>query len=493
MGWLSVPGREPTPRSPIAWRRWARPYGLARAGVRFDDKASAGFFQAGGKLLFAGIIGFRIDQQRLGWNSGFSIGLESGFHLSSCIMHHARVEAGGATKCSGKPHYSMARDPWTLIPFADTPPAPGTFAKTQTPALCLSGRRRANFTMPLLGLAGRGVLAVPMTSRTRFLITAALVCHLLFAHALVTSQLLSASSGAASETSPNIPPALEYENVTIRAVTQENKGAVSKLHGKVEIHYGTYTLHADEATYNSDTSEAVADGHVVLDGEVNDEHVRASHATYNTRTEVGRFLEVHGTIGMHMRGTRLMLTSSNPFAFSGKMVEKTGPNHYVVYDGTITTCELPRPKWEFKAHEVIVDTGGNAQIYRSSFRLLGIPIFYFPYATHPIERVRQSGFSMPDFGTSSTRGKIVGESMYWAINRSLDVEVGAQYFSARGWSPHGEFRARPSDDSFVDLNYTAVFDRGYGPQRMNQGGEEARLDAQGSFSTIFAGSRTSIT
>jgi LPS-assembly protein len=326
-----------------------------------------------------------------------------------------------------------------------------------------------------------------MTSRTRFLITAALVCHLLFAHALVTSQLLSASSGAAPENVPHLSPAPEYENVTIRAVSQENKGPVSKLHGKVEIHYGTYTLHADEATYNSDTSEAVADGHVVLDGEVQDEHVRARHATYNTRTEVGRFLEVHATIGMHMRGTRLMLTSSNPFAFSGKMVEKTGPNHYVVYDGTITTCELPHPKWEFKAHEVIVDTGGNAQIYRSSFRLLGIPIFYFPYATHPIEKVRQSGFSMPDFGTSSTRGKILGESMYWAINRSMDVEVGAQYFSARGWSPHGEFRARPSDDSFVDLNYTAVFDRGYGPQRMNQGGEEARLDAQGMFFHNFRG------
>lgn len=57
--------------------------GVARAWVRLDDKASACFFQAGGKLLLAGIIGFRIDQRRLGWNSGFSIGLESGFHLSS--------------------------------------------------------------------------------------------------------------------------------------------------------------------------------------------------------------------------------------------------------------------------------------------------------------------------------------------------------------------------------------------------------------------------
>jgi hypothetical protein len=67
----------------LAERDRFHPGGMARASVRLDDKVSACFFQAGGKLLLAGIIGFRIDQQRLGWNSGFRIGLESGFHLSS--------------------------------------------------------------------------------------------------------------------------------------------------------------------------------------------------------------------------------------------------------------------------------------------------------------------------------------------------------------------------------------------------------------------------
>ena len=327
-----------------------------------------------------------------------------------------------------------------------------------------------------------------MTSRTRFLITAALVCHLLFAHALVTSQLLSpATSSGGPPTLPNVPAAVQYEDITVSAVSQEKDGPIVKLHDHVEIHYSTYVLHADEATYNSDTSDATVDGHVLLDGGPYDEHVQASHAAYNIRTETGSFEQVHGTIGVRTQGMRLTLTSSNPVTFTGQKVEKTGPGHYVVYDGTITTCQLPHPKWEFNAHRMIVDAGSNAQIYHADFRLLGIPIFYFPYATHPVEKVRQSGFAIPNLGTSSTRGKIVGESMYWAIDRSMDAEIGAQYFSARGWSPHGEFRARPSDNSFVDLNYTAVFDRGYGPSRMNQGGEEARLDAQGMFFHNFRG------
>jgi LPS-assembly protein len=40
-------------------------------------------------------------------------------------------------------------------------------------------------------------------------------------------------------------------------------------------------LRADEATYNSDTKEATATGHFALDGGPNDEHIRATHGTYN--------------------------------------------------------------------------------------------------------------------------------------------------------------------------------------------------------------------
>ncbi len=336
--------------------------------------------------------------------------------------------------------------------------------------------------------ASSGLRAFPMIPRTRFLITAALVCHLLFAHPLVTSQLLSAANpSGASQSPPNIPTALRSEDVTISALTQEKQGAVINLHGKVEIHDGTYVLHADDATYNMETRQVTADGHIVLDGTLNDEHIEASHAEYNFRTDTGRFEQVHGTIGIRAGVNRAILTSSNPFILRGKLVEKTSPDHYVVYDGKVTTCQLPHPKWEFQARKVTVEVGGNAQIYFSDFRLMGIPVFYFPYATHPVEKERQSGFGIPNLGTSSTKGKILGESVYWAIDRSMDLEVGAQYYSLRGWAPRAEFRARPTEDSFIDLNYSAVFDRGFGPQNMNQGGQEIRLQAEGMFPHNFRG------
>jgi LPS-assembly protein len=165
------------------------------------------------------------------------------------------------------------------------------------------------------------------------------------------------------------------------------------------------------------------------------------------------------------------------------VVEKTGPDHYKVYDGTVTTCELPQPKWKFNAHKVVVDVGGTARIYRSTFGIKGIPVLYLPFATLPAERLpRQSGFLIPNIGTSSIKGNILGESFFWAINRSMDAHIGAEYFSKRGWAPQGEFRARPSDTSFVDLTYFSVLDRGYGNPHVNQGGEDVKLTAEGAFS-----------
>jgi LPS-assembly protein len=335
-----------------------------------------------------------------------------------------------------------------------------------------------------IDVLNRAVRAFPMTSRIRFLITAAFVCHLLLAPSLVTSQFLSFAGPSDPAASGNIS-SLQYQDVTWSATSQELDGPMVKLHGNAELHYGTYILYGDEISYNRDTGDSTADGHVVLDGGPDDEHIKASRGAYNIRSESGRFEIVTGTTGMRLKSARLILTSPNPFAFTGKVVVKTGPGHFLVYDGTITTCELPRPKWQFYAHEVDVQVGGNAKIYNSTFRLEGIPILFFPFATHPIQkRPRQSGFLIPNAGRSSIKGYIVGESVFWAINPSMDALLGAEYFSKRGWAPQGEFRAQPSDTSFVDLNFFSVLDRLQGADY--QGGADVRLTAEGNFHNFRA-------
>jgi LPS-assembly protein len=334
-----------------------------------------------------------------------------------------------------------------------------------------------------------------MITRSRIFITAALVCHLLLASGIVTSQTLPPagtatgavreSSSAATPALPNGPANQTEEEVTIRAVQQEKDGSVYHLRGSAEIYYRTYILRGDQITYNADTGDSDLEGHVVLDGGPYDEHVEASHGSYNVQTQVGTFYSVIGTVGFKLRNSRYVLTSPNPFAFTGKIVEKHGPEHYLVRQGTVTTCELPHPKWQFNASRIWVDVDGTAKIYHSDFRLLGIPVFYFPFVTHPVQKEqRQTGILIPSFGNSSTKGLIAGDSIYWVLNRSTDATMGAEYFSKRGWFERGEFRARPSETSYLYFNYQGMVDRGIGSPPQNQGGEDAHFLAERPFGTF---------
>ena len=266
-----------------------------------------------------------------------------------------------------------------------------------------------------------------MIVRNRIFITAAVVCHLLLAPRLVTSQTpLPETAQSAGISGARSSPT--EEEIEIQANQQEYAKPAWKLRGQAQIRYRSYILYADEMTYNSETGDAELEGHVVLDGGPYDEHVEASHGNYNVKTQVGKFYDVIGTAGFRIRRNKYVLTSSNPFAFSGKIVEKNGPTHYLVRQGTVTTCELPKPKWEFSAGRLTVDVDGSAKIYNSTFKIEGVPVFYFPYATHPVQKQeRHSGLLIPSIGNSSRKGKIAGESVYWAINRSMDATLGAEY------------------------------------------------------------------
>ena len=326
--------------------------------------------------------------------------------------------------------------------------------------------------------------ALPMATRTRFLIMLAVLCHLILSCRLVTSQLLPPSKDPKPVNSSTRAP----QSATISAFHQEKDGALYKLSGNVQIDYGTYVIHGDEVTYDSDSGDIKAQGHLVLEGGPNNEHIEATRGTYNVQHETGRFEEVKGSIGVQLRGRHILPSTSNAFFFTGRVVEKTAPDHYKVTDGTVTTCELPHPKWKFYARKVVVDVGGNASIYSTDFRVMGIPVLYLPYATHPAQKLpRQSGFLIPNIGRSSVRGYTFGESVFWAINRSMDLHAGAEYFSKRGWAPDAEFRARPTENSFIDLTYFSVFDRGVNQvvngvsRNVNQGGTEAHLTSVDTF------------
>ena len=330
-----------------------------------------------------------------------------------------------------------------------------------------------------------------MTSRIRLIITLAVISHLILLTPLVTSQLPEPQKGAAGvaagpanqEKAPfsnrlTTSTAIPSDEVVIKAREQEKTGDVYQLRGDVEITYRRDTVRAETVTYNSASGELEAEGAVSFDGEARDEHLTATRAQYNVNSESGTFYDVVGIVGARYRGRSAVLTTSNPFTLTGRKVEKQGAR-YIIYHGSVTSCVLPHPKWVFDANKIDVVVGGEAKIYQSDFRLFGLPMFFFPFATHSVENLgRQSGFLLPLFGESNTKGLVLGEGFYWAINRSADATIGAEYYSKRGWSQNGEFRVRPSDNSSLDLHYFGVLDRGDPATGQNETGEDVRLNGE---------------
>jgi LPS-assembly protein len=271
--------------------------------------------------------------------------------------------------------------------------------------------------------------------------------------------------------------------VEIESATQSEHDKIFVLDGAVVITYRDRVVEADHVEYDANTGEVTATGHLEMSGGPNHEDIKASHGNFNLKTETGKFYDVTGAVGMAPAKpgkARKIYINGAPFLFTGRMVVKTGPQSYDIYDGSVTSCQLPDPDWLLTAaHFSVAD--GTARGYKSTFHLLNLPLVYLPYVTHPTDpETRQSGFMIPSPGYSSSRGFTLEEQVYLVLNRSMDLLVGASYYSSIGFAQDATFRYRGPGLDFVKFHYTGLLDRR--PAAENQGGEDALISLRHDFS-----------
>jgi LPS-assembly protein len=264
----------------------------------------------------------------------------------------------------------------------------------------------------------------------------------------------------------------------LEAKTQSRKGDVSTADGDVDIHYQDTRLRADHIEYNGKTYEAIATGHVLLD--YGNEHIEASEAHYNVSTGHGFFQNVRGTIKIERAPNPALLLSDNPLYFEAQDVERFPDDVYVVHRAWITICDPAKPKWQFYAPRARIRLNKTVALVNANFRLFRVPLIWLPYVTTPAgEKVRQTGFLIPDVGQSSRKGFIIGDAFYLAPTPWMDATIGGQYLSRRGSLERASFRAKPFEDTSIEYSYFGVQDRGLlNPDgtRSPQGGEQQSLE-----------------
>ncbi len=245
-----------------------------------------------------------------------------------------------------------------------------------------------------------------------------------------------------------------------QARRQEWASDLLTLTGDVVVHYEDYVLRADSVVYNRKTTELEADGHLQLSGGPNDVLINATHGDMRLNMHTARFYDVDGSQGVRTLGHSIVYSTPTPLLFSGRVLLETGEGKFRVIDGSITNCRLPHPDWRIIAHTIALEND-RASTSNAFFEFLGVPIFYIPYLQHPTnETGRVSGFMIPFVGNSSIKGYVLGEQVYWAINRSMDASVGVEYFSKRGWAPNGDFRYKGPGLDHLTARWSALIDRG---------------------------------
>ena len=261
---------------------------------------------------------------------------------------------------------------------------------------------------------------------------------------------------------------------------QQKQGDLFVADQNVLIQYGEISLRADHVEYNSRTHEAAATGHVVFD--YDNQHIEAAQAQYNLSTATGKFHEVRGNVKIARRPNPLVLVTENPLHFEARDVDKLPGDVYIIRQAWITVCDPEHPKWQFFARRARLRMDKDVALVNANFRLFRVPLVWVPYATAPAgQRVRESGFLIPEIGNSNRKGAILGDAFYWAPASWFDTTLGAQYLSKRGSAERAEVRATPNENTTFTYNYYGVIDRGLPDSNgvlQPQGGHQQRLEIQ---------------
>ncbi|MBW4934623.1 LPS-assembly protein LptD [Marinobacter sp. F4206] len=237
------------------------------------------------------------------------------------------------------------------------------------------------------------------------------------------------------------------------------------LEGNVRVRQGAFEVSGSQARYNQAESRVSVQGPLVSRGE--GFLLTGENAQYNV--DSGRFDINTATFLIHgpeMRGNAGSLT-------------RLAENQVEIRDGMLTTCGPGQNDWAIIASDIHLDQAegfGTAKHVR--LEVLDVPVFYWPWASFPIDDRRKTGFLYPEFGSSSAgSGGFVSVPYYLNLAPHYDATLTPQYIHGRGLFNEAEGRyLSPLGQTVLQLGYIGN-DSAYRGENPSESGERWALDA----------------
>jgi LPS-assembly protein len=279
-------------------------------------------------------------------------------------------------------------------------------------------------------------------------------------------------AGKLKETPQSIPPIpTGYWNIHLECAlgpdcSQDDQGKIHKLHGHPAIVEDSRMLFSAEyIEFDEDAQEMHAKGGVYYHSFEEGQKIWCDEVWYHTErgNEHAKFVHPVGQTNPRIITKPGFLTSAEPFHFEGEWAERLGAK-YILYKGWVTDCSMPNPWWKLTGPKFDIIPHERAIAKGSTFRLRGVPMFYFPWFYRPLEReTRKSGLLLPMPGHSSVRGWTLGMGYFWAINRSYDATYRVEGFTSGSLTHHLEFRGKPKEGTDFDAIFFGAQDHSTTP------------------------------
>lgn len=218
----------------------------------------------------------------------------------------------------------------------------------------------------------------------------------------------------------------------------EYSAGVYTVRGDVLITQENKRLTASTVILDNNTGNATAEGHVEFtDG---DNILSSERLMVNIRTNYARIEQ-----------GRIFIKDDN-YHIEGDSIERLSEDRFKIKRAAFTTCDGNPPCWGFKGKNLNIHLNHILTAEGVSFTVRGVPILYLPYIALPILQERQTGFLIPRVGYNTGEGFKINNAFFWAISKSQDATIYADYYGKKGWGGGLEHRYILSRDTMGQFN-----------------------------------------
>lgn len=200
------------------------------------------------------------------------------------------------------------------------------------------------------------------------------------------------------------------------------------LQGDVQMVQGSRQVGADKITYDRTSTDLVATGNTYLS--TPGARLIADDARLNLESDKGDLSNVD-----------YRLTETINARGSADRAELVNPEVTRYENIVYTACRPGQDDWSLDAAVLELDQATGEGVARNAkLRVRGVPVFYTPYISFPIDSRRKSGVLVPTLGNSDDNGIDLTVPYYWNIAPNMDATFFPRYMSKRGAMLGTEFR-----------------------------------------------------